>query len=431
MKRDIDEKLLEWKSSQIRKPLLIRGARQVGKTFSINEFAKNNFGGKYISFNFEKNLDLHGVFEKNLDTNRIIPLLELFSGMKIEPGNTLIFFDEIQSCPKAIASLRYFYEQVPELHVIAAGSLLEFALSEISFPVGRLQMLNMYPMTFLEFLYATGKELLANWLSQPHEDYPDTIIDLINNEMYSYFIIGGMPECVRVYMNTGSIIDVINTQNDLIATFRQDFSKYAGHTDKRCLNAVLNAVAAKVGEQIKYAQLSVDFTGPTIKKSFEMMEQARLYTKVRSANPVGIPLGANASEKVFKSVFLDIGLFSAMNGFSSDVRVPKNKMASAFNGKLAEQFVGQELRAKYGENLYYWSRNQRGSSAETDYLIEKQGEIFPVEVKSGKSGKLRSLHLLLKEYPNVKKAIVLTEDKAGSIPEQKIEFLPLFCAGKL
>ncbi len=431
MKRDIDEKLLEWKSSQIRKPLLIRGARQVGKSFSINEFSKNNFGGNYISFNFEKNLDLHGVFEKNLDTNRIIPMLELFSGMRIEPGNTLIFFDEIQSCPKAIASLRYFYEQVPELHIIAAGSLLEFALSEISFPVGRLQMFNMYPMTFLEFLNATGKELLANWLNQPHEDYPDTIIDLINNEMYTYFIVGGMPECVRVYMNTGSIIDVIHTQNDLIATFRQDFSKYAGHTDKRCLNAVLTAVAAKVGEQIKYAHLSVDFTGPTIKKSFEMMEQARLYTKVRSASPDGIPLGANASEKVFKSVFLDIGLFSAMNGFSSDVRVPKNKLASAFNGKMAEQFVGQELRAKYGENLYYWSRSQRGSSAETDYLIEKQGEIFPVEVKSGKSGKLRSLHLLLKEYPNVKKAIVLTENNAGSIAEQKIDFLPLFCAGNL
>jgi len=161
MKRLIDEKLLAWKSSQTRKPVLIRGARKVGKTWSRQAFARNQFENNFAQFNFEKNPELSGIFKQNLDPSRILPELELFVGRKIEPGKTLLFFDEIQACPQAIASLRYFYEQMQELHVIAAGSLLEFALNEISFPVGRLQMMNMYPMTFSEFLHATGKELLA------------------------------------------------------------------------------------------------------------------------------------------------------------------------------------------------------------------------------------------------------------------------------
>lgn len=431
MKRNITEKLISWKNNTTRKPLIIRGARQVGKTYTVLDFGKNHFDGNIHHFNFEKFPELHSIFDQNLDSNRIISELELAGGKKIVHDTDLLFFDEIQECPKAIMALRYFYEENPEMHVIAAGSLLEFALKDISFPVGRIQTLTMHPMTFEEFLLANGKELLAEKIKQPDNPFSEAVINRINNEMYNYFIVGGVPECVATFASTSSFVDVIQLQTDLISAFRQDFAKYSGHSDRRCLNSVLNSVAKKVGEQIKYARLSEDFTNPTIKKAFELLEMARLFSKVKAASPAGIPLGASASEKIFKTVFLDIGLLSNLNGFNSDKTVPKQQLSSAWNGKLAEQFTGQELRASANDNLFYWVRDKRGSSAETDYLIEKDGKIIPIEVKSGKSGKLKSLHLLLKTFPNVQRAYVLTEDKYGEIQEQKIIFRPLFCAGTL
>ena len=431
MKRNITKNLVEWQKKANRKPLLIRGARQTGKTYSIVEFGKAYFKGNVHIFNFEKNPEIHSIFEQNLDSLRILTDLELILNKHIESGIDLLFFDEIQECPKAIMALRYFYEQIPNLHVIAAGSLLEFALQDISFPVGRLQMLHMQPMTFEEFLIANDKDLLAEKIKQPNIQLSASVLELLNNELYTYFIIGGMPECVKIFIETGSLLDSINIQTDLIATFRQDFSKYAGHSDKRCLNSVLSSVAIRIGEQIKYSQLAENYSNPTIKKAFDLLETARLFTKVRAATPGGVPLGASATEKKFKTVFLDIGLLSNLNGFYSDKKVSKQKLIAAFRGKMAEQFVGQELRASVYENLYYWSRDARGSNVEIDYLIEKEGEIIPIEVKSGRSGRLKSLHLLLNKFTNIKTAFVLTEDKYGELPEQKIKFLPLFYANCL
>lgn len=431
MQRKVIEKLIQWKANVRRKPLLVRGARQVGKTYTITEFGQIHFNGNIHAFNFEKNPEIHSIFEQNLDSNRLIAELELVVNKKIVPGKDLLFFDEIQECPKAIMALRYFYEENPELHVIAAGSLLEFALKDISFPVGRLQMLYMYPMSFEEFLIASSKDLLAMKIKQPGEQLSSNVTQMVNNEMYNYFIIGGMPECVGAFINTGSILEAINIQTDLIATYRQDFSKYAGQADKRCLNSVLSAVAQRTGEQIKYSRLNEDYTNPTIKKAFELLETARLFSKVRATSPAGLPLGAGASEKKFKTVFLDIGLMSNFCGYYSDKTISKKKFTSAYNGKMAEQFIGQELRCATDRELYYWSREARGSSAETDYLIEKEGEIIPIEVKSGKSGSLKSLHLLLDSFPSVKMAYVFTEDKYGELPEKGIKFLPLFKAGSL
>lgn len=431
MKRKIVDKLIQWKTSNRRKPLLIRGARQVGKTYSIMEFGKIHFNGNIHAFNFEKNPEIHAIFEQNLESRRILSELELVLNKKIISGKDLLFFDEIQECPKAIMALRYFYEEKPELHVIAAGSLLEFALKDISFPVGRLQMLFMHPMNFEEFLVASGKELLAEKLVQPEIQLSDAVSQLVKDEMYKYFIVGGMPECVSAFLDTGSFVETINVQTDLLATYRQDFSKYAGHADKQCLNSVLTSVAQRTGEQIKYSKLDENYTNPTIKKAFELLETARLFTKVRAVSPAGLPLGASASEKKFKTVFIDIGLLSNLNGFYSDKTISKQKFTSAYNGKMAEQFVGQELRASTRRELYYWSRDARGSSAETDYLIEKDQDIIPIEVKSGKTGSLKSLHLLLDSFPNVKMAYVFTEDKYGELKDKGIKFLPLFKAGSL
>lgn len=426
MNRQIIKQLLKWKDGYGRKPLLIRGARQVGKTHSVKEFGKTYFSGRVFSFNFERNPELHRIFEENLDSNRILSELELLVNKKIIPGDDLLFFDEIQDCPKAIMALRYFFEQNPKLHLIAAGSLIEFALKDISFPVGRIQTMVMYPMTFIEFLVATGNDLLAGKISDAHENLSDTVVEIINKELYNYFIIGGMPECVQTYIDTGSLIDVVQVQTDLITTFRQDFSKYAGHSDKRCLNSVLSSISGRIGKQIKYSHLSEDFSQPTIKKAFELLETARLFTRVQAASPAGIPLKTNTSPKKFKVVFLDIGLLSNLNGYYSTIPIHKQKLSTAFIGMMAEQFVGQELRAVMEKDLFYWNREVRGSSAETDYLIELDGEIFPIEVKSGTSGRLTSLHLLLKTYPGIKTAYVFTENKYGNLPDQKIQFLPLF-----
>ena len=429
MKRKITKKLLEWKKNLNHKPLLVRGARQVGKSFSIRDLGNNYFEGNLHEINLEKNPDIHKIFKPNLDSNRIISELEIILGKRIMPKKDLLFIDEIQECPEAIMSLRYFYEQNPDLHVIAAGSLLEFALKDISFPVGRLQIISMQPMTFEEFLIACDKSIIAEKIINSKKSLSENIIQTINNELNKYFIIGGMPECVSTYIRTNSFIETTKTQADLIITFRQDFSKYAGHSDKRCLNSVLNSVAQKVGEQIKYSQLSNDFSNPTIKKAYELLETARLFTKVRASSPAGLPLGASASEKKFKAIFLDIGLLSYLNGFYSNKIISKHELLSAYNGKIAEQFVGQELRASHNENLYYWNREKRGSSAEIDYMLAKEHEVIPVEVKSGKSGSLKSMHLLLKTFTNIKTAYIFTENKYGEIKEQKLKFLPLFCAG--
>ena len=427
--RNITKKLKVWKGDKEHKPLLVRGARQVGKSYAIRNFGENYFRGELHIINFEKNPEFHVIFEKNLDSNRILTELELVLNKEIIKGKDLLFFDEIQECPKAIKSLRYFYEQNQDLHLIAAGSLIEFALKEISFPVGRLQLLNMYPLTFEEFLMATGKSLLLEKIRHIEEELPPHIISLVNGELAKYFIVGGMPECVASFVKNASYVKVSQIQSDLMATFRQDFSKYAQYSDKRCLNSVLDNVSQKVGEQIKYTHLSQDFSNPTIKKAYELMEMARLFHSVRAASPAGLPLGASVSEKKFKAVFLDIGLLSNLSGLLSKEILSKQKLINVFNGKMAEQFVGQELLSTTQDRLYYWSRDARNSHAETDYLIEKDGEIIPIEVKSGKSGRLKSLHLLLDSFPNINSAYVFTEDKYGEITEQKLKFYPLYCAG--
>jgi len=426
MERNITKSLLAWKEKINRKPLIVRGARQTGKSFSISAFGKSNFEGATHILNFERRPDLHLVFEQNYEITRIISEIEILINKKITPGKDLLFFDEIQECPKAIVSLRYFYEELPELHIIAAGSLLEFAFKDIPFPVGRVQLLNMYPMSFYEFLKATGNDIAADLIYGEPKQLSESVHNMLNDEIRKYFFIGGMPECVKTYIETKSLAEVFEIQSDLINTFRQDFAKYAGKADRSCLNSVLFNVSQKVGSQIKYSELAKGFSNPTIKKAFDLLETARLFKKVKVANPSGIPLGASSNDKKFKAVMLDIGLMAILNGLNVSKEYIKSDLLSVFRGAMAEQFVGQEILAATNSDLYYWAREASGSSAETDYLIEKQAKVVPVEVKSGKSGSLKSLHLLLKTYGNVEGAFVFSDANFGQIPEQRITFLPLY-----
>ncbi|OVE78797.1 nuclease [bacterium I07] len=428
MDRLITQKFIEWKDNPNRKPLLLRGARQVGKTWSVLDFGKRCFNGTVHLVDLEKHPDWHGIFEKNLEASRIISELELLIDASIQPGKDLLFFDEIQSCPRAVMALRYFYEEIPSLHVIAAGSLLEFAMRDISFPVGRVNNVNMHPMGFLEFLQATGNAKLSELLLQAPKKLSDTVHQALLEEVRRYMFVGGMPESVQRYSETGKIRDAFEVQAELVETFRQDFSKYAPLADKQCLNAVLSSVAKNVGRQIKYARLAGGFTNPTIKKAFNLLSLAQLFQKVSSVNPPVAPFGASVSESKFKTVLVDIGLMQQLCGLPVDMEFSKQDLLTIFEGAMAEQFVGQELLAAGEPKLYYWSREAKSSTAEVDYILTNGGRSVPVEVKSGPSGRLRSLHLFLKQYPESPKGYVLSCAPYAKLPKQKLVFLPLYYA---
>jgi len=427
MQRLIEEKLLDWKSSGRRKPLLVRGARQVGKTYSIQKFGREFFDN-LLTVDLEKNRDWHGIFSGNLDPDRIISELEIFLNEKVIPGKSLLFFDEIQSCPRAIMALRYFYESIPELHVIAAGSLLEFAISEISFPVGRIQFLDMYPMTFAEYLLAIGRNEAADVVISIPKPISEPIHKLLLDELKKYCFIGGMPESVKVYVDSKSIKESFLVHRELCDSFRHDFSKYTTRVNSNCLDVILTGVARHVGQQIIYTHLAEGFTHPTIKKAFDMLCKARVIKKVASASPSGLPLGAKVNSKKFKALMVDIGIWQHLCGINVTTEYPKIDLLSIYQGAMAEQFVGQEIMVAQNSDLYYWARKARSSTAEVDYLSVIDGKIIPIEVKSGAGGRLRSLHLLLKSYPNCPFGIVFSSAPFSEISEQRLKFFPLYFA---
>ncbi len=395
------------------------------------EFGRKHFNGQVHLLDFEKHPDWIPVFDKNLDAFRIIRDLEVLVGNEIITGEDLLFFDEIQNCPRAIMSLRYFYEQIPGLHIIAAGSLLEFALEEISFPVGRVQVLNMYPMSFSEFLNACGKKQAKEIILAPAREQSQSIHQFLLDELRNYFFIGGMPECVSKFVDTGSMQQVFDIQANLIHTFRLDFPKYAKYSDKQCLNSVMISTARAVGQKIKYARLTEDFSNPTIKKAFDLLCQARFFHKVRSASPAGLPLGASASERKFKALVLDIGLMQNLCGIGANTEYTRPDLLSVYRGALAEQFVGQELLTCLDSELHFWSRDEKSSTAEVDYLVALNNKVCPLEVKSGPAGKLKSLHILLNTYPNCPTGIVFSSANFSVLPDQRLVFMPLYYVSSL
>jgi predicted AAA+ superfamily ATPase len=410
---------------------MLRGARQVGKTWSVIDFGRQYFEGIVHVVDLEKHPDWHGIFDGNLEPSRICSELEIILNASIVPGRDLLFFDEIQSCPKAVMALRYFFEEMPQLHVIAAGSLLEFTMRDVPFPVGRIQMLSMNPMGFIEFLKATGKSKAAEELLDAPKRLPDAVHEALLDDVRRYLFVGGMPECVRRYSETGRMRDAFEVQSDLVNSFRQDFSKYAPLADKRCLNAVLSTVAQNVGRQIKYARMADGFSNPTIKKAFELLLLARVVRKVSSVNPPVIPFGASVSEKRFKALMVDTGLMQHLCNLPVDTEFRKPDLLSIYEGAMAEQFVGQEFLAASQTDLYYWSRKAKSSTAEVDFILAREGRVLPVEVKSGSSGRLKSLHLFLKEHEDCPRGYVLSCAPYAELTDQKLAFLPLYFAHTL
>lgn len=433
--RIIENKLIIWKSASKRKPLIIRGARQVGKTKSIVEFSRHF--DNMVAINFERENNLHSLFEKDLDPKRIIKELEAIRNATITPEKTLLFFDEIQTCKKALMSLRYFYEEIPNLHVIAAGSLLEFILGEVSIPVGRVQYEFMYPLTFTEFLRATDGQKLIDYIPKlSNNDFelstiPSSIAKSLYEVLHEYCVVGGMPEAVTTYVTTNSLTKVAAVQDDLIQTFRDDIPKYAkGELQIRNLNHVFTSLFRFTGNKINYTKLGDLDNQKRTKHSLFILEKAMLCYIVKSANGFGIPLGAEASEKHFKCLFFDIGLGQRLSGIPINDIISNNiDLLTTYEGRLAEQFVGQQLiseseEASEGGKLYCWIRSERGSSAEVDYIIVRKGKIIPIEVKKGKSGHLKSLHLFLNKYNKNQNGICLQDINSTSKTDQVI-FAPL------
>lgn len=429
MKRIVEEKLLFWKDSLRRKPLILRGARQVGKTWLVENVLAREFSN-YIKIDFERNKDVHKYFQDDLDPVKIINYLELFTET-ITPGKTLLFFDEIQACPRAVMSLRYFFEEMPELHVIAAGSLLEFVLDKISFPVGRVQYLHVNPLSFYEYLHAVhGKSIAEESITHP-SSVLKVVQEMLLKEVRSYFFIGGMPECVKTWRDSKSMTETFTVQSELLESYRDDFNKYTPNVNSACLDTVFLNSAKSVGEQLKYTKLNDNFTSKTNHKAFDLLTKARLLNKIPSCNSIGLPLGATANQKKFKASVLDIGLMQRLSQISAPLELQHENLHAMFRGKLAEQFVAQEILANYGPDLFYWARSTRGSSAEVDYLLAFNGKIYPIEVKSGAGGSLKSMHMLLKKYADCPYGLVLYHGSYKRLPEQKLEFMPLYSIASL
>ena len=424
MHRDITQNLVNWAKKSSRKPLIINGARQIGKSWVVRQLGENQFKGNFIEINFEKKPQLMAIFELDLDVKRIVQEIEIEFSTTCT-AKTLLFFDEIQICPKAIMSLRYFFEDMPNVPVIAAGSLLEFQLQNIPFPVGRIEKLDMHPMTFNEFLLAQGNNVLVKKLSEPIQEFTATIENKIYQELMNYFWVGGMPECVQHFASHKNYTDVRKIQQDLMYAYSQDFAKYQPIVNKDCLTDILTKIPSHVGNQIIFTKLSERFTGPTIKKGVEVLSMAKLIKPIENVSIASLPF--SVSGKQFKLLFLDIGLLLAMGNVSYQNLFGQQNLNTLFSGSWAEQFVGQHLICNHSSNLKYWARTNKNSKAEVDYVIENNGEIIPIEVKFGVCGKLRSLHLLLSENPHINKALVFSKAKIGI--HEKIQFLPIYYAG--
>lgn len=398
--------LQEWSGRSNRKPLVIRGARQVGKSTLVHQFAEVS-GLSLLELNFERNPEYAEAFTSK-DPTQIQTTLQLLTGKKINAGDTLLFLDEIQAAPEALAALRYFYEEVSALHVVAAGSLLEFTLADAQFsmPVGRIEYLHLGPMRFEDFLLAMGQSELVDYLQNLSlDDIVNNIMPRAVHENYmrflrQYWITGGLPESIAQYAASGDFNDVSRVQQNIVATYREDFNKYSHGSLKRLVQKVFDQLPVMVGRKFKYAQISREHRSAEVATALQHLCLARIATKVFHTPGNGVPLAAEVNQRYFKTLYLDIGLLCAALHLNV-LDLNKEDLSLINNGALAEQFIGQHLMygGKYYEapELYYWVREAKSAAAEIDYLLSHGQQVVPVEIKAGTTGSLKSLHQFLKE----------------------------------
>lgn len=402
MRRYIEQELLLWQKEPDRKVLLVRGARQVGKTYSIRQWGAAF--DHFLEVNFEESAEIHTFFDGSLDPGPINEKLAAYFGIPIVPGKTLLFFDEIQACPNAIRALRFYHEKIPSLHVIAAGSMLEFALSEIpSFGVGRIANLFMYPLSFAEFLWATGDEKLEAIIRIGDSTHPidPTLHKVLLEKFRIYQVIGGMPAVVKSYLSQKDLLACQKILDELISTLQDDFAKYKHRAPVIKLQEVFHSIAHQTGAKFKYASVAAGEATYGYKNALELLVRAGLIYKIHHTDARGIPLGAQIDQKKFKAILFDLGIHQRLLGLSLSEQMIQNPAGLIQKGGLAEVFVGLEWIAHSPSGirpqLFYWHRESRGSNAEVDYIAQHGSRIIPVEVKAGTKGQMQSLFLFLKE----------------------------------
>lgn len=400
MERTLIHELLVWKEKENRKPLILKGVRQCGKTYLLKDFG-NRYYDNVAYFNFEETDSLISVFEKDYDTKRIILELELFLGKSIKPDTTLIILDEIQECGRALTAMKYFCENAPEYHIVCAGSLLGIALQQqLSFPVGKVDFLTLYPMSFSEFLRACGSETLADYVDnfKKGDTVPEPIGDKLTTFLRQYYITGGMPEVVSTWQKTNNIEEVERVQQNIINSYELDFAKHAPPKDFPKLTAIWRSIPeqlAKENTKFIFSHVKKGWRSKDLEDALEWLIAAGLVYKVCKIEKPFIPLSSYADDTSFKLYMADIGILRKLSKLPYEVILDATPNYKEFKGSLTENYVLCELIKSVDETLYYWSS---GNTAEVDFILQSASEIVPVEVKSERNVKARSLAEYRKKY---------------------------------
>lgn len=403
MNRIIDLHLERWVTMKGRKPLLLRGARQVGKTFAARKLSKKF--ETFIEINFEKSPKFKPIFDGDLDPKRLTRILASEFDKAIIPGKTLIFFDEIQEAPRALIALRYFYEEMPELHILAAGSLLHLAIEQVGVPVGRVSFFHVYPLSWFEFLKALDKtqlieRLLNHSITEPFDEF---LHNSLFESLSEYMAIGGMPEAVYSWVENKDPKLCQDIHQSIIDTYINDFPKYAKKLQIKYVELLFDKLGLQLGQKFTFSRISEEYRKRDLFPSLELLSKADLAHIIYHTSAQGVPIGSQINLNKFKVISLDIGLTQSILGtkLSEWFIHPKENFIN--KGGLTEAFVGQELIAYqnpfHSKNLYYWQRETKNSQAEIDYLIQSYNQIIPIEVKSDKGNSLKSMFIFLENHP--------------------------------
>lgn len=400
MKRDIYQHLQDWKTSRRRKPLIFNGARQVGKTYSLKYFGKTSYK-RTAYFNFEKNEKLCHYFENTLDPKQLLKILSIYSEIEISEENTLVIFDEIQECPKALNSLKYFCEEANQYHVVAAGSLLGIKTNQTEgFPVGKVNFLHLYPLTFFEFLSALGQEKTRNFLEeyQNYDPFPSPIHEKMVDLLKIYLFTGGMPEVVSEYIKTENLTVVREIQMEILNAYENDFAKHAPPHEIMKITTVWKQVhrqLAKENKKFIFSAMRKSARGRDYENAIQWLIDAGLIHKSYLVKSPKFPLSAYADNDIFKIFLSDVGLLGAQSNLSPKIIIEGHLMFTEFKGALTENFIAQEMISTARCKPYYWTSE---GIAEVDFLIEGEQEVFPLEVKAGMSQKKKSLLVYHQKY---------------------------------
>ncbi len=429
MHREKIKELEEWKKSKDRMPLIIRGARQVGKTWIMKEFGKNNYK-KVAYVNFDGNNRMERLFESDFDINRIIQGLKIETKVDIDEEDTLIIFDEIQEVPKALTSLKYFCENARQFHIIAAGSLLGVALHEgTSFPVGKVDFIDLYPLNFQEFLLAIGEENLVNILNEKDWNLISVFKDKFISYLREYYFIGGMPEAVNKYVETKDYRQVRKVQLKLLQAYEEDFSKHAPSEIVPRLKMLWNSIPAQLAKENKkfiYGLIKEGARAKEYELALSWLIDCGLIYKIDRINKPNIPLIAYQDTSAFKLYILDVGILGAMTRIDEKILLEGNEIFTEFKGSFTEQFVLTELKSNKDIPIFYWSAER--ATAEIDFLIQLGIDVIPIEVKSSENLQAKSLKAFIEKYNTTKNIRTSMSDYRE---EEKLINIPLYAIGNI